>query len=145
MVPGTTRRQHLINDFTGSGNRSRMIQAVQPLTRMLLQIRCLPPKASQENGDYPACTIYLHILWQEHREATLGWDLEVQRVQKDRGGRCLDSLVSLNHDQDFRSHSLLYRKQSQPTTTVELTYSYSTPAAAATRSTIRRLREIAEV
>ena len=63
-----------------------------------MQIRRLPPKAGQEDGNHPARPIRLHILRKEYSQATLSWHLEVQRLQEDGRRWCMDSLVSQHLD-----------------------------------------------
>lgn len=60
-----------------------------------LQIRCLPPKASQEDGNLTTRQIHMHILREDHGEEAFGWDLELQGVQQDHGRRRLHSVVSI--------------------------------------------------
>jgi hypothetical protein len=62
--------------------------------RQAMQIWRLAPKAGQEDGNHTARPIRLHLLRQEHSEATLGWHLDLQRMQKDSSWWCMDSLVS---------------------------------------------------
>ncbi len=64
------------------------------MLRDMPQIRRIPPKASQEDGNHTTRPIRLHLLWQEHGEATLGGHLELQRMQKDSSWWRMDSLVS---------------------------------------------------
>jgi hypothetical protein len=89
-------------------------------------------EASKEDGNFSTREVCLHFLWQKHRQATISRYLEVRRLQEDRGRRRIHRFVSL-------------REGTIPSKRSRLMLSASTPAAAATRSTIRRLREIAEV
>ncbi len=108
-----------------------------PLTTSA-QIWSLAAQASEEDGDHPARPLHMHFLRQEHREAASRGHLALQGVQEEHGRRSLGRFVSLisrqtrNIDlEGWMAYSLGLRDR--------------TPAAAATRSTIRRLREIAEV
>lgn len=102
-----------------------------------IQIWCFSPKASEEDGDYTTRSIHLYILRQGHRQAPFSRHLELQVVQEVCCWRCLDSLVSQLETEktgpgraDMEADNMGLGR---------------TPAAAAARSTIRRLREIAEV
>lgn len=61
---------------------------------VLSQIWRLPPKASQENGNHSARTLRLHLLREKYGQAALSGNLEMQRVWKDGGWWCVDSIVS---------------------------------------------------
>lgn len=58
------------------------------------QIRCLPAKAGEEDGNLPALKIHLHLLRKEHRQAQGRRNLGVQGLQEGRCRRCLDCFVS---------------------------------------------------
>jgi hypothetical protein len=106
--------------------------------RHVIQIWRFPPKASQEDGNHTTRSIRVHFLRQEHSEATFSRDLDLQSLQENSSRWCMDSLVSVTRN--CLTHAALEG------ITQRLIYvASSTPAAAATRSTIRRLREIAEV
>lgn len=100
----------------------------------------LTPPTGQEDGSDPARPLHLHLLRQGHCQETLRRHLGLQVLQEDCCWWRLHRLVrfSLLDLQDDESLTRIW--------TTRLTQGlHSTPAAAATRSTIRRLREIAEV
>lgn len=117
--------------------REYMRRGVVNWMLMLRQIRRLPPQTSQENGNHPTRQIHLHFLWKDHREAHLCRDLGMPVLQKVRCWWGLGCFVC----------SLIFPPPlpAPRITLMGAIWGYSTPAAAATRSTIRRLREIAEV
>lgn len=61
---------------------------------LIEQIRRFPAKASKEDGNYTARPIHLHLLRQEHSQAALSWNLEVQVVQEDCCWWCIHHVVS---------------------------------------------------
>ena len=58
-----------------------------------LQIRCLPPKASQEDGNHTTFQIRLYLLRKDDCEETLCWHLGLQGMQEDRRWRSLHPIV----------------------------------------------------
>lgn len=58
-----------------------------------LQIRCLPPKAGEEGGNYLARPVHLHVLWQEHGQEAFRGHLELQGLRQDRRWWCMDCLT----------------------------------------------------
>lgn len=50
---------------------------------MIKQIRCLSAEASEEDGNHTTRPLHLHLLRQEHSQASLSRDLEVQVLQED--------------------------------------------------------------
>ena len=67
----------------------------------LLQIWSLSPKTGQEDGDHPTRKIHVHILRQSHCEASFRGNLELPILQKNRGWRSMDSVVSAARLESF--------------------------------------------
>ena len=110
-----------------------------------LQIRCILEKASQEDGDHPTRQIRLHLLRKDDRQETLGRNLELQVMPQDRRWRSIHCIVRLQTSAGSGLKKELLGQTWYLTTTQKLTIACRTPAAAAMRSTLRRLRDIAEV
>jgi hypothetical protein len=66
--------------------------------RTLEQIWSVPSETSEEDGNHSTRPICLHILRQEHSQATFGRNLDLQSVQENGRWWCMDSLVSRGPD-----------------------------------------------
>ena len=61
-----------------------------------LQIRCISPKTSKEDGNHPTRQVRLHILRKDHCQAPLSRNLELQVMPQDGRWRSIHCRVRTN-------------------------------------------------
>lgn len=78
------------------GTISLIPSRVLQMSHGFAQIWRLPSQAGEEDGNFPARPLHVHILWQDHRQARCCGYLELQVMQEDDSWRCLDRIVGLS-------------------------------------------------
>jgi hypothetical protein len=74
----------------------RVVRAVAHRFTCAIQIWCLSPKASQEDGNHTTREIRMHILRKNNSEASLSGNLDLQGLQEDCSWRSIHSVVRLS-------------------------------------------------